>query len=1301
MQPPILDNIFQVVVFADSLGLTSISATWVPTYVKRLWISSSGLEHSHDGQQLQVLASRRSGNARFITSSLWALDAEGCSQILVADGLETTLVTDTLNAKVEEIKRRFTRKLCYDIAYKPGLSIMDSEVTTRYLQQDASLHTNDAPASQYRALKHFTFASIARITEIVPTSAVFQDQPHLQIQLSWIVDQVASAVKSPPSGIPPDSFLMAETSKYEYLCSEFEEIGHVGSFMVSFSRNTIDMLQGRSQFSQTATELNALQQYQRVLLDGSPIISGLQTILHAIAHKSPALDVLQVGDIGGIVMECVLATLTTPTKGSSFSRFTRYDYTEPATPGSPTEAILKKLEATGRIQCRALDPQRDLIEQGFEGNQFDLVLMANGFDTNDRAKVTLRCIRRLMRGDGKIIIIGITNPNSPLWKFVAGFFPRRRHVLQSPQGDQNRPPIPTTSYKHLLLDAGFYGPEILLHDSPIEEEWVIGLIISSATAPQIQPSVVIHRPVLIITGLDSTPATELSASLCLHLRELGHLDPRRASLRRAVEGKGIKNILVVVLECDKWLPLEDIAREDFAVFHATLTRCRNVFWLSSDGQADETAPSNGATIGLARTLRMEYHDYIFATVTISQSRVKNLPMLLRGVDPQPYEPESVQIGDLLHIPRVYESADLNQKVHELTSSSTVQKRRIREKNIKLKMQQPVLLDTLSWEHAENERLPLGIGGIDIEVTAVGVNFKDCLTALGRVAEDTIGSECAGVVVSVGTGCKLRPGDHVLVSALDTFTRQYRCPDHRQIAKRGVCPHPLRGWGGGGGTGQAAIQVAQLLGADIFTTVGSSRKKDLLMDLYGVASEKILNSRDLSFRDDIRQLTGGKGVDVVLNSLAGDALITSWECVAPYVDIAAMTKKRPYRVEEALSFIVDMFNKKKFLVASPIKSFPASQIEAAFRYLQSGSNPGKVVVEMDPDEEVPYPVLLEIGLRLHVYCCGRVWRPRAQSQASSINVEIRASRGKALSFRKGVGAKWAHMPAIKGLIQAAMAIHDSMFDNMSYESWSECLRPKIHGTWNLHQQLPRDLDFFVMFSSTAGIIGSQGQSNHAAGNTFQDKLAAYRLARGQAAISLNLSFLESEGYMAENHETLMRYANVKHMLLMSQPEVLAMLEHYCDPAVSRLVNSSQSRVVLGLALPADVTSRGMEPSSWMYEPMFANLHQIATANHSPSSDDSPRARDTGPSLTKQAIEAPSIQEAGSILAKGLAAKVIGILSLASDQFNPSLPLYSYGVDSLIAVERRNWVIKVLKVDMAIFEILGGAEKIRVGGKSGLP
>lgn len=275
----------------------------------------------------------------------------------------------------------------------------------------------------------------------------------------------------------------------------------------------------------------------------------------------------------------------------------------------------------------------------------------------------------------------------------------------------------------------------------------------------------------------------------------------------------------------------------------------------------------------------------------------------------------------------------------------------------------------------------------------------------------------------------------------------------------------------------------------------------------------------------------------------------------------------------------------------------------------------------------------------------------------------------------------------------------MFENMGHDAWSASLRPKVLGSWNLHQELPRDLDFFVIFSSVAAIIGSQGQSNYAAANAFEDELAKYRLGRGEKAVSLNLSLLAGEGYAVENQKALMQFMTIKQMLLMSQPEVFAILDHYCNKAVPA-GSLDRSQVVMGLEIPGDLLDRGREPSAWAQEPLFANLHQITPSatgllDNNKNRDDNGQGVGGGPGLIKQIEGAASHTEAAGILTEGLVAKLCRILSLAPDAFDRNSPLHTYGVDSLIAVELRNWFLKVLKVDVAVFEILGGATATTLG------
>jgi NAD(P)-dependent dehydrogenase (short-subunit alcohol dehydrogenase family) len=298
----------------------------------------------------------------------------------------------------------------------------------------------------------------------------------------------------------------------------------------------------------------------------------------------------------------------------------------------------------------------------------------------------------------------------------------------------------------------------------------------------------------------------------------------------------------------------------------------------------------------------------------------------------------------------------------------------------------------------------------------------------------------------------------------------------------------------------------------------------------------------------------------------------------------------------------------------------------------------------------------------------------------------------------------HLPPIRGCIQAAMVLRDGFFENMSHADWTAPLGPKIDGSWNLHSQLPRDLDFFILFSSIAGIVGSQAQANYAAGNTFQDELARYRVAQlGERAVSVNLSLVQGDGFAAEHPELAQQFVMTKHVVEMSQDEMLGLLDHVCGPDGNENRNRVPPQIVMGLDLPAHARARGLDPPGWMNEPMFANLHQLEMdAPEGEDGDDGEGEKDgrkgqgsQGPDLLTRVKEAPGVADAAQIVSDALVNKLCKVLARAPDSFDRAQPLHVYGVDSLVAVELRNWFLQGLKVDVAVFEILGGSTCETIG------
>jgi hypothetical protein len=260
-----------------------------------------------------------------------------------------------------------------------------------------------------------------------------------------------------------------------------------------------------------------------------------------------------------------------------------------------------------------------------------------------------------------------------------------------------------------------------------------------------------------------------------------------------------------------------------------------------------------------------------------------------------------------------------------------------------------------------------------------------------------------------------------------------------------------------------------------------------------------------------------------------------------------------------------------------------------------------------------------------------------------------------------------LPPIKGCIHAAMVIRDNLFSSMTYDDWKTSLGPKI-------------------------IIGSGGQANYAAGNTYQDALAAYRVARGQKAVSLDLSVMQEDGYFVNHKEALEQYLRIKKLVPMTQKNLFTVLNHYCNPSLS--LENMTSQVIMGLTLPADVRKKGEDLASWMEQPLFSHLHQMDTANNVSRSEVTTSSSGEV-SLFHQLASVTSLATASALISSALQEKLGRILCRSAQDIDASKPMHTHGVDSLVAVELRNWLSHGLRVDVSVFEILGVSGIVALG------
>lgn len=253
--------------------------------------------------------------------------------------------------------------------------------------------------------------------------------------------------------------------------------------------------------------------------------------------------------------------------------------------------------------------------------------------------------------------------------------------------------------------------------------------------------------------------------------------------------------------------------------------------------------------------------------------------------------------------------------------------------------------------------------------------------------------------------------------------------------------------------------------------------------------------------------------------------------------------------------------------------------------------------------------------------------------------------------------------------------------MTVDDWYTAVRPKVHASWNLHAVVEKDLDFFVLLSSTSGIVGNRGQSNYSAGNTYQDAIARYRVSQGLKATVLDLGMILSVGFVAENAE-LIGHLRAEGFTAIREEEFHAVLDQCCDP-VNEVPSFLKSQVTPGLEIPEILYSKGIDAPQWKRDPLFSHLFQVRTSS---GRSDGPDKRVNYAMLL---AAADSVDAAENIILDAILTKLSKALSIEAKNIDPSKPLHAFGVDSLVAVELRTWLLKEIGAEVAVFDMMGGA------------
>eukprot|EP01116_Phalansterium_solitarium_P008400 TRINITY_DN2226_c0_g1_i6.p1 TRINITY_DN2226_c0_g1~~TRINITY_DN2226_c0_g1_i6.p1 ORF type:complete len:1607 (+),score=494.16 TRINITY_DN2226_c0_g1_i6:3705-8525(+) len=1303
LHPTILDACFQVLIGA----VGTLKGSYLPVLIRKLTVL-------HPCTDTEYVVHARAGKptATSFTGDLTLYSAAGVA-LATVDGLQCNSIG---SAKATGSDAPVWDECLYETVWKVDYTSLASFGSV-VMPHDAIPYDSELD----RASMAYMRAAVDHFARN-PTDNVLPQHAQLHDWARRNTTQVASTHVSRPS---------------EESASDEQAVVHrIGSSLVDIFAGRADAL----------AVLFGDDRIYKVYEKGTTFAPANKVLIEAIglmAHKNSAVRILEIGAGTGGTTSYVLPALQ--------NRFASYTFTDVSS-GFFGKAKAKFAQYAGRMEFAVLDVERSPQDQGFEAGAYDVIVATDVLHATQDIVRTLKNAHTLLAAGGVMLVNEFINcPDwiqmvfgtlSGWWKFEDG---HRRTV---------GPTLSEQGWLQAFSDSGFAISEAL-HDrssNPIHATFVARTASAAPSSDSAMQWLVLPDKRRVAQALQST---------------LGSIK----TIATAAEIPVGSNVIYLT-SLDTPEIFNGVSDANLALWRQIVGNASRVVWVTEGALHTPTKPDDAPLAGLLRVLQNEYPDCRSVMLDLDPSTSAAAVSLEKFVTGGDFSETELAIrGNQTLVPRYSRvtPGGLQSRSTVALESASNDKDAVR-----LEVGQAGLLNTLRW--VKSARRAPAKGEIELEVRAVGMNFKDIMLAMGMLGEEAVsggycagnlGIECSGVVTAIGSGVtSLKPGDKVVAVATNSYSTYVTTlellavpiPDGMTFEEAATIPatfltahYAMNHLGrlepgetilihaAAGGVGQAAIQLAHLRGAEVYATVSSADKRAFIQSL-GVAPDRIFSSRTLEFADEIMKKTHGRGVDMVLNSLAGDILKKSLACLAPFgrfleigkrdiyannkldmlpfgqnvsffgIDLDRLNQHSPTMSGRMFRQLMQMFAEKQ-LKPIPQKVFGFSKVEDAFRFIQQGKHIGKVILARTPGEQID---VLEAKLS---FDAGRVYllvgglggfgkavaawlvergarklafvsRSGASSPVAAetksalvaltpdVEVSIQAAD---IASREQLAVALASIKAelkapFGGVIQAAMVLQDASFGAMTADQFNKATSPKIAGSHILADLVAAEpLEFLAFFSSISGIIGNAGQANYAAGNVYQDALAYALRAKGVPAVSINWGAIGDVGFLVD-HKVLAVSMARRGFPPLPLTEVFQVLEW---------------------ALTTKPVQVGASPIFWQTasqsvplfsSPKFASLlRDDAGAGSASASSGADGAANV--SIAQQ-LAAATAEERPEVLRQGLRKRLGGMLGVPAEDVESGKRLSDMGVDSLMAVEVKNWIEKELKTPISVLDLTGG-------------
>lgn len=253
------------------------------------------------------------------------------------------------------------------------------------------------------------------------------------------------------------------------------------------------------------------------------------------------------------------------------------------------------------------------------------------------------------------------------------------------------------------------------------------------------------------------------------------------------------------------------------------------------------------------------------------------------------------------------------------------------------------------------------------------------------------------------------------------------------------------------------------------------------------------------------------------------------------------------------------------------------------------------------------------------------------------------------------------------------MQDVLFEKMNFEEYTTVIESKVQGAWNFHNALQDvQLDFFVAISSAAGAVGNRGQAAYSAANTFLNAFVQHRITLGLPASSIDLTAVSDAGYLAENAAAAAEVSRNLGSDTICEAEVLALLGAAID---GRLARTCNSHTITGMRITSPAPF-------WTPDAKFKHLRLAAEAEAELNSGSQTKTISFNAALKA----AQNVEEAQDVVCKGLLKKLPSLLMLEEEDMDVTRSLSNYALDSLVAIEVRNYITREFEANLQVLELL---------------